>query len=323
MARLAFSRYADFVRYDQAQGALLLLDSVRVPALLTVSGLSAAVAPIAALAALDLQAGTFAAAYGLALAAREWRDRPADARRGAVIQAAEQLCPTNATLANTLLPAALAAADAALFANHDAEGAIVALVDERVRLADRAADRCGRHAAGLIERGDRVLCAGFGGPPLLALLGTLPSDVTARVSLTVADAGDAGAALLGLVTSAAGITVAAAATAATLERDTATICFASALAVATDGGAICAAGTGAVLEAARRQGVPCYLLAPSGPTALAATAHALVAGAGTVDVLAPDLISTFITDRGLYRPAMIARYLSDSEAPLDVIPLLG
>lgn len=322
MARLIFSRYADFVRYDQAQGALLLLDPVHSPALLTVSDLGVAVAPIAALAAIDLQAGTFAAAYGLALAAREWRDRPADARRGAVIQAAEQLRPTNA-IATTLLPVALATADAALFANHDAEGAIVALVDEHVRLADRAADRCGRHAAGLVERGDRVLCAGFGGPPLLALLGTLPSDLAASVSLTMAGAGDNGAALLGLVASAAGITVAAAATAATLERDMATICFASALAVATDGGAICAAGTGAVLEAARRQGVPCYLLAPSGPTAAAATAHALVAGAGTVDVLAPDLISTFITDRGLYRPAMIARYLSDGEAPFDVIPLLG
>jgi methylthioribose-1-phosphate isomerase len=42
------------------------------------------------------------------------------------------------------------------------------------------------------------------------------------------------------------------------------------------------------------------------------------------DVTPPDLVSAIITDRGMYRPAMIGRYHDDaSEAPLDVIPLLG
>jgi methylthioribose-1-phosphate isomerase len=41
----------------------------------------------------------------------------------------------------------------------------------------------------------------------------------------------------------------------------------------------------------------------------------------TSDVLPPELISAIITSRGIYRPEMIARYLGDGEAPLDVIPL--
>jgi methylthioribose-1-phosphate isomerase len=35
----------------------------------------------------------------------------------------------------------------------------------------------------------------------------------------------------------------------------------------------------------------------------------------------PSLISAIITNRGIYRPEMIARYLGDGDAPLDVIPL--
>ena len=39
------------------------------------------------------------------------------------------------------------------------------------------------------------------------------------------------------------------------------------------------------------------------------------------DVMPPELISAIITSRGIYRPEMIARYLGDGDAPLDVIPL--
>ena len=55
----------------------------------------------------------------------------------------------------------------------------------------------------------------------------------------------------------------------------------------------------------------------------AAVAQDLVAERAQVDVVQSELISAFVTDRGLYRPAMIGRYLDEGEAPLDVIPLLG
>jgi methylthioribose-1-phosphate isomerase len=48
----------------------------------------------------------------------------------------------------------------------------------------------------------------------------------------------------------------------------------------------------------------------------------LAAGAGTGNsVVPPEQISAIITSRGIYRPEMVARYLGDGDAPVDVIPL--
>ncbi|MFN8501576.1 hypothetical protein [Kouleothrix sp.] len=37
--------------------------------------------------------------------------------------------------------------------------------------------------------------------------------------------------------------------------------------------------------------------------------------------IAPEQISAIVTHRGIYRPAMIARFLGDGDVPLDVISL--
>lgn len=314
MARIALVRYSDLVRYDAAAGKLLVLDQQHAPALVPITQADDQAGLLRALAAIEPLAHSFALGYTLALAAREWCTRPTDAQRGAIIQIVQQLKATSPN-AGALLDAALERADTALVRGEEAEREIITLVAERLRLADRAADRCGRHAVNLVDGGDRVLTYGFGGPPLLTLLGALPA--LEPPMLLVAAGAEAGGTLLMASAGAAGIP----AQLSGRDDEVPNLCIVVAWALARDGSAVCASGCGPVIEQARWQGVPCYLLAPFGPHADAETATQLVPTVGAVDVVMPNLISAIVTDRGMYRPAMVERYLGESDAPPDVIPL--
>jgi hypothetical protein len=90
--------------------------------------------------------------------------------------------------------------------------------------------------------------------------------------------------------------------------------------LALDGGALCTPEGMRCAAMARDRGLPCYLLVPGGPDPRTASIAAQITDVGQ-RYLPPERISAIITDRALYRPAMVARYLGDHDTPLDLIPL--
>ena len=156
----------------------------------------------------------------------------------------------------------------------------------------RQIDRCGRRAAELITAGDIVLTDQPMADILLVLLAALSAEV--RVDVRAVTPGDA--------------------------MMTPTICLIVAHAAACDGSITCAKTAAACASYAIGQAVPVYALNASGPDPDAPNAAALAPCADEV-VLAATSINALITDRGIYRPAMLTRHLSDGDTPLDVIVL--
>jgi methylthioribose-1-phosphate isomerase len=319
------ARYADTVRYDAERGRALALDWRAYPAETALVSYADAEAIAGAIAsgAVRHAAARFLAGYGLALVAREWAARPSDARRGALIQAGERLrlaAPGNIGL-HRLLDQALARADAATLAGEDTEAALLGLVQSATGRADRVAERCGRIAAGLLDEGDHIITPGFAGPALIWMLHVALAEQAKPITLAVfaAPAPDDDARLCADLARTIGLLV-------TLVQEPAfeqafvsaapAIFVASARRIALDGAAACQPGAANYAALARRHGQPCYVLGDDGPDSTIASL------APTGDVILPDVISAIITSRGIYRPEMMARYLGDGDAPLDVIPLI-
>lgn len=319
------ARYADTVRYDAERGLALALDWRAHPAETALVAYSDAEAIIQAigLGAVRHAAAAYLAGYGLALVAREWAARPSDARRGALIQAGELLrhASPDDTRLNRLLEQALVRADAATLAGEDAEAALLRLMQGEISRADRVAERCGRIAAGLLDANDQVITHGFGGPALLWMLHVALAEQAKPITLAVLAAptpDDDDARLSADLTRAIGLSVTLL-DAATTERAFApaasSVFVAGAGRIALDGAATSGIGAAHYAELARRHGLPCYVLGGDGPDPTMDTF------AAASNVMPPELISAIITSRGIYRPEMIARYLGDGDAPLDVIPL--
>lgn len=114
----------------------------------------------------------YAAGYGLALAARQFRDLPEHAYRQSLKQAHRELRSTRPTGADIfpLLDRALALALSAIDEGRDPEAEIVSFVDGQIQAGDRAARLSGWHAAGLLEDGDRILTHCFAGAALNYML---------------------------------------------------------------------------------------------------------------------------------------------------------
>jgi methylthioribose-1-phosphate isomerase len=318
------ARYADTVRYDAEHGLALALDWRAYPAetvLLAYSDVEAIVRAIES-GAVRHAAAAYLAGYGLALAAREWAARPSDARRGALIQAGEWLysaSPTNA-LMRRLLDQALTRADAATMAGAGAEAAIVGLVQDEIGRADRVAERCGRIAAGLLDEGDQVLTHGFAGPALIWMLHVALVEQAKPITLAVlaAPTPDDDTRLCADLAREIHLPVAlvdALADERIFAPDASAIFVSGAERIALDGGAVVGPRAAGYAALTRRHGLPCYVLGGDGPD------PAMNTFAAADDVVPPELISAIITSRGIYRPEMIARYLGDGDAPLDVIPL--
>lgn len=318
------ARYADAVRYDAERGLALALDWRAYPAETALVEYADAEAVVGAIAAGAVRhaAAAYLAGYGLALVAREWAARPSDARRGALIQAGEWLrsaSPENAR-SSRLIEQALARADAATLAGEGAEAALLRLVQGEIARADRVAERCGRIAAGLLDEGDHVLAHGFAGPALIWMLYVALAEQSKPITLAVlaprAPDDDARlcadlARTIGLPATLLGEPAIEPAFASAVSA----IFVAGAERIALDGSAAGGPGAARCAELARRYGLPRYLLGGDGPDP---AVNALAAGG---DIVPPELISAIITSRGIYRPEMIARYLGDGDAPLDVIPL--
>ncbi|MFZ5816037.1 MAG: s-methyl-5-thioribose-1-phosphate isomerase [Bacillota bacterium] len=114
----------------------------------------------------------YAAGYGLALAAREFRGLPPGRYRAALAEAHQQLRSTRPTGADIfpLMDQALALAYQAIDRGEDAEAAVVAFVDQQIQAGDRAARLSGLHASQLLVDGDRILTHCFAGAALNYML---------------------------------------------------------------------------------------------------------------------------------------------------------
>lgn len=316
----ALARYADIVSYDQARGAARALDwRGGSPAEL---GDVSAVAEALEAALVGGWAAAYLAGFGLALAARAWSARPSEARRGAVIQAAERLRsarPADRRLARMVV-AALAQADAAILSGGDAEQALAGFVGAEIGRADRVAERCGRIAAGLLDDQDAVLVHGDAGPALAWMLAAAREEGK-RPRLLVSPA--PGAELVTRLAAELGVP------AVLLDESTPQavlaqnpgVCVVGAQAISLDGSVLVAAGGRALVALARASGLPRYALGYDGPEPEAHDGASLLSAAGAGEIVSAAEISAIVTTRGIYRPEMIARYLGDGEAPLDVIPL--
>ncbi|MFQ3684598.1 hypothetical protein [Roseiflexus sp.] len=208
------------------------------------------------------------ALYALILTLRARRGYPSDAMRSAVIQAAETLRSVIHPQYAPILDQALTLTDSALVNGDDAVEALTAFTANTIARLDRAAERCGRRAAALLDENDRLLTTGAGA----ALRWMLQIAIEQGTAPRIVDAD---------------------------HRDEATICVIAGVCVSTSGDVIgLLPDEIETIAAARRHGLPVYVLAPGGP----------VAGALPGDRLSAHLVSAIVTDRGIYRPERIAAY---------------
>ena len=322
----AITRYAATLSYDQKRGVARAQDWRAYPGSTSFAEMDGVAALAGALETGTVRgwAAVYLAGYGLALAARAWSGRPSEARRGAIIQSAEQLRaarPHDRRLAR-LVEQALAQADTAILGGRDAEQAILSFVGAEIGRADRAAERCGRIAAGLLDEQDRVLARGDPGPALDWMLAYARRDGK-RPRLCVG--GGASSEQLAGLAGESGVPVDfldASALEAELSTNTSGILCIGARGIALDGSVLAERDTLRLATLARGAGLPCYALGYDGPDPDAETAEELGAVPGDAyAIVPPALVSAIVTARGIYRPEMIARYLRDGDAPLDVIPL--
>lgn len=208
------------------------------------------------------------ALYALILTLRARRGYPSDAMRSAVIQAAETLRGVIHPQHAPLLDQALTLTDSALVNGDDAVQALTAFTANVIARLDRAAERCGRRAAALLDENDRLLTTGAG----------------AALRWMLQDAGEQGTAPLVVAAD---------------RRDEATICVIAGVCVSTSGDVIgLFPDEIEMITNVRKRGRPIYVLAPCGPVADALTGGRLPA----------QLVSAIVTDRGIYRPERISVY---------------
>jgi methylthioribose-1-phosphate isomerase len=350
------TRRGDTLRYDRERGVVLVLDRRKYPHETVFVECDDVEAVARAVETMVIQGGpplAYVAGYGLALAARQWRDRPTEAQRGAIIQAGERLRRTRPTADDLhfIIDEGLARADAALVAGGDAEAALVDFVAGEVARGDKVAERCGRIAAGLLDDGDRILTHCFAGAALNWMLHTAYVEQGKAIQLYPTETRPylQGARLTAHQAHEIGVPV-------TLLTDNMPgYCFARGMfslyvtaadRVALDGSIANKIGTYQYAVLARRHGVPFYVLGYDGPDPATPSGADIpieerdgaevlrFGGARTApegvkafypafDVTPPELVSAIVTSRGIYRPERIADYLRDGDAPLEVIPLLG
>jgi hypothetical protein len=152
----------------------------------------------------------------------------------------------------------------------------------------RQIERCGRRAAELITTGDVVLTNDPIAAPFVGMLAALNTNLPVVIS----------------------------------DTDTAipTLCVITVQTTACDGSILCSADTIACVAQATSRAIPIYALLAGGPDPTIPDFQSLQPSA-TQSILPAERINAIITDRGIYRPTMLTRHLSDGDAPMDVIPL--
>lgn len=333
------------LRYDRERGLVFVLDWACYPDQITFiscDDMQAVEEAIGETLHYDRRTASYLAGYGLALVARSWKGRPSDAGRAALIQVSARLqrYAIGDPRFRWMVTSALARADQAIVLGVDAEEALLQFIGEAVRRADKAAERCGRHAAELLVADDELAVYGFPGAafawmlslavqwhvPLRLLTVDLP-PVSAQARIVAGFAGQLG--LPVSVLDSAGLE-------ARLVSEPASLTIAGAEYIALDGSAAATAGAAWVAELMRRHHIPFYLLGYEGPepdllkevdrgaqpsSAVPSELSQADASQAAIDVVLPPLINAIVTSRGLYRPERITDSLGGDAAPLDVIPL--
>jgi hypothetical protein len=158
-------------------------------------------------------------------------------------------------------------------------------------ITERQHERCARRAAELLAANDIVLRD-------LPLPSTLLAALEPAIRVAISEVAHANAV------------------------NPATLCIITAYSAATNGSLVCTEQSALCVSSAQSLGIPVYVLLAGGPDAGIHTAEALHIPPNHVQLEA-EQISAFITDRGIYRPAMLARHIQDGDTPIDVIPLIG
>lgn len=281
----------------------------------------------------------FAAGYGLALAARQFRHLPEAEYRSALVRAHRELRSTRPTGADIfpLLDRALGLALDAVAAGEDAEAAVVAFVDEQIRAGDRAARLSGRHAARLLADGDRILTHCFAGAALnymlcfaleaglrIELIATETRPYLQGARLTAAQAKEIGVPVTLVTDNMPGYL---------FYRGMITKYVTAADSIALDGHISNKIGTFQYAVLAHRFGVPFIVLGYDGPDPDRATAADIpieernpeelfycrgvrTAAEGVrgyypaFDITPPQYVSVIATDRGLFSPWDLREYFT-------------
>lgn len=351
------TRRGDTLRYDRERQIVSILDRRLYPAQTVWVDCPTLEAVAHAIETMVIQGGpplAYVAGYGLALALDAVADRTLAQQRTTLTEAVDRLWRTRPTAddLHTLLNEAEQRATMAFDHGNAAGDAVYAYVADEVQRGDRVAERCGVRAAELLTDGDTVLTVCYPGAAFNWMLYTavvkdgkqvsvMPTETRPYgqgIRLTASQAQQIGAPVTVINDNMPGYCFA---------HDMITVYIAAADRVALDGSIANKVGTYQNAVLARHHRVPFYVLGYDGPDLNTPTGADIpieerngdevlmmngvrIAPVGVrgfypaFDVTPPDLINSIVTDRGIYRPAMIARYHDDDrEMPLDVIPLLG
>lgn len=164
---------ADTLKYED--GVVQVLDRRKLPEVVTFVPCATYEAVAQAIIDMVIQGGpplAYAAGYGLALAARQFRHLTGAACKTALAEAHRRLRSTRPTAGDIfpLMDNGLLLANAAIDEGRDAEAVLVAYVDGQIRAGDRAARLSGQYASELLRNGDRILTHCFAGAALNYML---------------------------------------------------------------------------------------------------------------------------------------------------------
>ncbi len=285
----------------------------------------------------------YAAGLGLVLAAEEARAWSAERQREHLQQAAQRLLHTRPT-ANDLfvvVPGALAAGEAALERGEDAAAAILTYVNGEIQRGNRVAEACGRHAADLVRDGERILTHCIPGAALCWMLYVAVHEQGKHIELWPSETrpylqGARLTAACGVETGIPVTVITDGMAAHVMAQGKITMYVTAADRIALDGHIANKVGTLEHAIAAHHFGIPFYVLGYDGPDPETRTAADIVieernpqevltcrGAEGTVrtaapgarayypafDITPPHLITAIVTDKGVYPPTLIARYL--------------
>lgn len=335
------TRRGDTLYYDIDRGAVQVLDRRRYPQTTEYVACTNVEEVAHAIEAMIVQGGpplAYVGGYGLAVAARNYKDWPADALRGALIEAGERLRRTRPTAddLNALIDQTLIVAERAIFAGANVEQTIATFVQAEVERGDRISEQCGRNAAALLRDGDTILTHCFAGAALNWMLYAAFAEQRKAITLFCNETRPylQGARLA----AASGVEIGVPTTVITdnmagycFSRGMFTTYITAADRIALDGSAANKIGTYQYAVLAQRHGVPFYVLGYDGPDPHTATGADIpieernpdevlsfngvrVAAPGALgyypafDVTPPDLITAIVTDRGVFAPHEIQHY---------------
>ncbi len=164
---------ADTLKYED--GVVQVLDRRKLPEVVTFVPCRTYEEVATAIIDMVIQGGpplAYAAGYGLALAAKQFKHLKAEGYKAALAEAHRRLRSTRPTAGDIfpLMDNGLLLANQAIDNGQDAEAVLVAYVDGQIKAGDRAARLSGKYASELLQDGDRILTHCFAGAALNYML---------------------------------------------------------------------------------------------------------------------------------------------------------